>query len=379
MIEHLPNLNDPHLNAIHFEAPPLADEQLLLDRIYEAGVFPERWPNLLDDISRHVGARGGNLMSSGPAGVTLISSPSVADLTNEFVAAGWHHKNSRVSRLIDRSPHPAFLTDADLHTAEELTSLPIYTEFLIPNKGSAGAASLIQGIGNEALIVAIERFADHDSAWGAVETLDFLRPHIARSLLLSNRMQELQVTKIVESFENLNMSVALLARTGKLLGATSFFSAHFNTILSDSRRRLAIVEPESDRQLGQALLKIEHHGSGSSIAVRDQNKIGQAALHLVPAKRDALDLFSQLYSFAILSHPENLSVPRADLISALYDLTPAEARVARGLAFGQSIKQLSNQLKVSQETLRSQLKKVFLKTGTRRQGDLTVLLSQLGK
>ena len=70
-------------------------------------------------------------------------------------------------------------------------------------------------------------------------------------------------------------------------------------------------------------------------------------------------------------------VPAADIISALYDLTPAEARVARSIAQGYSPAEVARQLNLSSETIRSQLKRVFAKTSTKRQSELSLLISRL--
>ncbi len=57
-------------------------------------------------------------------------------------------------------------------------------------------------------------------------------------------------------------------------------------------------------------------------------------------------------------------------IAELFDLTPAEARVARAIAEGGDLKTLAAGLSLSVDTLRGQLKSVFRKTGTRRQNEL---------
>lgn len=353
------------------------EQDRLLDCIYEASIFQERWPEVLDNIANYVGAQGGNIIRANAASVTLMSSPAVAEMTQEFISEGWNEQNSRVGRLVSLSPHPGFLTDAQIHTAEELASLPIYKEFLTPRKADAGAATLIQGANDDAVIVAMECFSDHVSAAGAITKLNSLRPHIARSLLIGHNAQQLQSAKIIQSFDMMQLAVALLSKSGKVLAATTLFSASFGELTRDGRTRLLIVNAEGDRHLEYALRKREHLNAGVSIAIRDKNCVGRAALHLIPARRDARDVFSDVFTYAILSHPKNSSVPGADLISALFDLTPAEARLARAVAKGQSLKALTLELKVSRETLRTQLKKVFMKTGTHRQGDLSLLLSKL--
>ncbi|MFP1677444.1 helix-turn-helix transcriptional regulator [Alloalcanivorax sp. C16-2] len=57
-------------------------------------------------------------------------------------------------------------------------------------------------------------------------------------------------------------------------------------------------------------------------------------------------------------------------VAILFDLTPAEARVARGVAEGRDLASLAGDQGVAIETVRGQLKSVFRKTGTSRQNEL---------
>jgi DNA-binding CsgD family transcriptional regulator/PAS domain-containing protein len=61
-------------------------------------------------------------------------------------------------------------------------------------------------------------------------------------------------------------------------------------------------------------------------------------------------------------------------LEQLFDLSPAEARLAQLLADGLSMEEAAMQLGVRRNTVRSQLQSVFGKTGTNRQGDLVRLL-----
>lgn len=65
------------------------------------------------------------------------------------------------------------------------------------------------------------------------------------------------------------------------------------------------------------------------------------------------------------------------LMEELFELTPAEARVAVRLRDGASAKAIAAQLRLSPATVRSQIQAIFAKTGTRRQVDLIRLLEGL--
>jgi DNA-binding CsgD family transcriptional regulator len=59
----------------------------------------------------------------------------------------------------------------------------------------------------------------------------------------------------------------------------------------------------------------------------------------------------------------------------LFDLTPAEARVARGISEAQTVDTVADALGVSRETVRTQLKAVLAKTGVAKQTELVNLLA----
>jgi DNA-binding CsgD family transcriptional regulator len=69
--------------------------------------------------------------------------------------------------------------------------------------------------------------------------------------------------------------------------------------------------------------------------------------------------------------------PDATLIRGLFDLTASEARVARGITRGLTIDEIATQYGVDRETIRTQIKAVFDKTGTRRQAEVASLLAGL--
>lgn len=65
---------------------------------------------------------------------------------------------------------------------------------------------------------------------------------------------------------------------------------------------------------------------------------------------------------------------RDDVLRDLYCLTQAEARVVGALVNGSSLARIADELKVSKNTIRSQLQSIFSKTGTRRQSELVNLI-----
>ena len=320
---------------------------------------------------------GGNLIRSTANQLTLQSSPDIADVTVEFDRAGWNEHNTRVSRLLKRANYVGFLTDSDLHTQAELENLPMYTEFLNPRGCAAGAATLIQGGRDDAMVVAIEGFPSHQHSRAATRFLNRLRPHLCRALMLSSEIETARQNSLLDAFNAVGTAIGLLDVNGSLRAASSEFQAHLGELIHDTPARLKLSDPSADARFVQAMENIENWGPGISIALRDEHKVGRAILNLVPATRDALQLFNHVAAFAVISRARNDLLPDANIISALFDLTPAEARIARAIAEGLTPSEIARRYNVSRETVRSQLKRVLLKTSTKRQSELSLLVSRL--
>lgn len=72
---------------------------------------------------------------------------------------------------------------------------------------------------------------------------------------------------------------------------------------------------------------------------------------------------------------DDTGVLRPEVLSASYELTPAEPRLAVAVGRGRELSRLSADWDVSSETLRSQLKAVFARTGVNRKVELVRLLA----
>lgn len=62
----------------------------------------------------------------------------------------------------------------------------------------------------------------------------------------------------------------------------------------------------------------------------------------------------------------------------LYKLTPAEARYAARIVEGGSLATIARAAGVTHNTVRTHIRRIFVKTGTRRQAELVRLLAQIG-
>jgi DNA-binding CsgD family transcriptional regulator len=78
----------------------------------------------------------------------------------------------------------------------------------------------------------------------------------------------------------------------------------------------------------------------------------------------------------VIADPEMRVLP-AERLSALYGLTPSEARLAMHLAMGEDLRVAAEAIGIRYSTARTQLAAIFRKTETSRQGELVRLLMTL--
>jgi DNA-binding CsgD family transcriptional regulator len=77
---------------------------------------------------------------------------------------------------------------------------------------------------------------------------------------------------------------------------------------------------------------------------------------------------------AFINDPVRPQRPAQQVLRALYGLTPAECRVALLLSDGHAPRKIANMVGVTDNTVRSQIKSIFAKTGVKRQVELIRLL-----
>ena len=99
--------------------------------------------------------------------------------------------------------------------------------------------------------------------------------------------------------------------------------------------------------------------SSRSFPVRGPDAQVALIAHVVPIRRSARDLISQSVGVLILMPAKTPQAPSVELVQSLFDLTAAEARVARSLTMGQTVDEIASEKGVSSHTVRSQVRGVL--------------------
>lgn len=353
----------------------LLDDQFinLIDIIYEAGALPDRWPGALAALADHVDAKGAILMKHSGDDRKWMLSPAIAPLMEIFVADGWMQKNPRIDNYNAAFPYAGFQLDDDFMVRSEFETWPIYREFFIPHGLATGAGTVVQGAKIDGMLITVEGFRDTDAGRRAIPTLDGLRPHIARASLLSAQLQLRAVKAAVTALELIGTPAAMLDNRGRVQCANQLFQRDIGRTLYDRRSRLHLSDRASDILLDNAFA-VADVKTGRSIPLRRAER-SPAALHLIPIRGSARDIFVQSAWIAIVAEPDRRLAPKTNLLQLLFDLTPREASVARLLAENHTLSSAAMTLGIGSATAKTHLKSVFQKTGTKRQGELIGLLS----
>lgn len=76
----------------------------------------------------------------------------------------------------------------------------------------------------------------------------------------------------------------------------------------------------------------------------------------------------------VVMRAEQAAAPEADLLAQLYELTPAEAGLAEALLTGDGLSRACELRGITVNTGKGYLKRIFEKTGTRRQSELVAMI-----
>lgn len=358
----------------------MSDREALVDRIYEAAVVPELWPGVLHDIAELAGCFGGIIFTTTARGITRwTGSDEGKRFFDAFLAnRAAQEDNVRLKRGIEAKRHGFFGTH-ELYGRTERESSAVYTEFLLPNGWGYAAGSVLPMPNGDLAVFDLERrFADGPVSAEELAQLNALWPHMARSAALSIRLQLQRARAIVDTLDKAGMPAAILSGQDRILAANSAFEAMKEQVVFLAHGKLALADVASNRLLAQALHAIRASVTTmNSIPVPAQADSSAAVIHALPLPGEASDVFYGATAIVIVTKLDRSTSPSAEILTGLFDLTPAEATVANRILAGLSVNEVAIERRISRETVRSQVKKILAKTGSQSQADFIRRLAPL--
>lgn len=354
------------------------DTESVIDEIYEAAVVPGAWIGVLDRIAEIAGAEGTLLFTNGAERSHWMSSKSIEAFVVEWLTGPWLGKAERGLRLIPIR-EPRFLTDLDVFTREELEADPFYSGFLRPRGVGWCVGTTIRSPAGDLLVITSERKWDKGPVEReAIDRLDALRPHLARAAVLSARIGLERARATVDALQTIGLPAAVLTASGRVVAANPEFESGTSGVAVGVGDKVGFAHPAAQSIFVDALTTAERQsapGAGRSIAVPGDGETSPLVAHLVPLRGVARDIFSGASSLLYLTPLASAKAPDVKLLEVLFDLTPAEARIAGQLVEGKAVGDIATAQGVTENTVRMHLKSVFAKTGVNRQAQLVSLLT----
>jgi DNA-binding CsgD family transcriptional regulator len=354
------------------------DENVLIDRIYEAAALPELWTTLLDDLGAIVDCDKAAMFSASPSGrefMRWITNERARPIMERFVQSGWQARNVQTARMIALG-EPRFINDLDIFTREELEREPYYVECVRPLGVAWGTGTAIGGPSDNKIIISINRaYEDGPVDFGRMAKLTALRPHIARSAFMSARLRLEQARGTVDALARVGLPAAALSGPGRIAAANPLFDALVPAIVVDGPSRMQFVDREGDRLFLAQIRQTSRPKLGKTFPVKASEAHPAFVVHVLPVAGASHDIFSGTEWLVILIPVQKAARVSLDLLEGLFDLTTAEAKVANGILSGRTLGEIAASSGLSKETTRTQLKAVFAKTATKRQSELVSLLS----
>jgi len=356
----------------------------LLECLYSAEGAP--WPSseFLSQCCKHVGAVSAAILvldlNSGASRYVDFQHMS-PELIEDYRSLYSDNDPVRAG-LLKRVPRRFYLRN-ELVSAEDIATHPFFTTWYrslgyedfccarIPFEPDISChIGFIRNIGQEPFGSAEREF------------LDLLLPHIEQCLKLNNRIDQLSVLSELaqEHLRQIGAGLIILNEDGRInfMNRLANDMLHNSDAMSQTQGILAFNDPVAQARFAALLAQC--------IAV--STKPGVTAGGVVSAPRpDAASVGVMVVPYRNRSGPQNLAAKSSratllifdpdmarpalpQILQDLYKLSESELLVCWHLANGESLEEVADSMQVSRETVRSQLKRIFAKTGVSRQPEL---------
>jgi len=360
-----------------------------LEKVYDAAPDPSLWPAALQavaDVFDDVGAV--MVYSRDDGGFGAISSPSVQSMVID-AAENFNGQDLRAIRGVERGIfyERDAVTDRHVVTQDEILGHPYY--LMMARHGLRYFAGVpVSPDARVNIAISVQRsikkppFEDDE-----LEQLTRLGRHVERSLSLSIRLLDTEMSNLGlrEALSRLSVAVFALDSLQRVVFRNDAAERLLGSGLEVVNGYLKI-SPAAGRQLLEDTLRSVLAGTAEDLVAdprpilleRDDTS-RPLTIYVLPIRGTASHRHEFLtHTRALVLGLDPLNEPaNPALVRDLFGLTLGEARVAALIATGISPRAAAPQLGLTEESARTILKRIFVKTGVSRQSELAGLLAKL--
>lgn len=362
----------------------------LIGLIYEAAGDPPRWQTFLETFGRALKSSGTNLFAQDlrTQKVDIAASIGIDPAFQQSYEQHYRTRNVYLQHGSNLLRTGSVCVNSQMCPDRIALRSEFFNDWIAPQKQRHGLLGVVWRQRSVTSMVGAIRspstppFSDRE-----VSLVQSLIPHLQRAVSLHRRIADLENQKIAatNALNHWSLGVLLLDAQGRVLLMNR--RAEEIVCQKDGLLRTAdgLCAPRTSESLAlRALVKDAvstrlGHGGHSGGAISLTRPSLKRALNVLVAPlfpQNGLPAQQGAVVALFVSDPETHEETKEDLLRYFYGLTPAEATLAAKLVTGDDLKDAAETLSVSMNTARTHLKRVFQKTGTRRQAELVRLLLQ---
>jgi DNA-binding CsgD family transcriptional regulator len=353
-------------------------------RLGDAVLDPLIWRELMEDICQAADAKGAAMLQSDVRTEDIPRTEAVSEFFDNYFHHKLHVADVRAARGVPLLQAGAdVVTDADLFKSEtEMLRDPLYAN--LAGYGLKWFAAVGFRAGPALWGLSIQRTPKQGMfERDEVKALSQLSHRLTEVATLSNTVGRAAILSVTNALDLVQRPALALDRHGRLLGTNRQMEAYVGREILVRNSRLALHECRANSELSEVLDRLKETSDMQAcrldpIILRRENKrpLVLKALPVPPAARSP---FLGARALLVLNDLEGTAAVNPDMLRKVFELTPAQARLAETLATGSSLETAAIELGVTVETARNHLKAIFNRTGTHRQGELVALLNKLSR
>jgi DNA-binding CsgD family transcriptional regulator len=356
----------------------------LLGSLYDAASDPNRWEPFLQQLAKASRAHAAALVMH-QVGPELHAVTASWGLDPEGLSLYERHFGPLdvwVERARQTPTAQASLSQ-ELCPMEEFVKTEIYNDFMARFAIEHAMFGVIENTPSRSASVSLFRdrtrpeFNPSD-----LDILHFLNPHIQRAFKLHFQFARLQARSAgFEAAMDMHPTgIVFLGTEGQVVlmnRAASAFVSERDGLLASCDRLRAERPAESaflEKIIREATSTLNGKGSSAGGMVLISRRTRPPLQILVGPIRKPPIGSEAAAAIAFVTDPIQRLRPTQDVLRLRFGLTPAECRVALLLSDGHAPRKIATMVGVTDNTVRSQIKSIFSKTGAKRQGELIRLL-----
>ncbi len=367
----------------------IEDVQQLLGALYAAPLQPEMWHVFLRQVSEASDVTKAALISHdlvvGDHRMLATVGATVAESVPLY-ESHYCEFDEWTARFARQARPRRFVQGEELWPEASLRTSVFFNEFLKPfDVCQMAAFAAIGGQGKFETLSVYRGPTEQPFDTDSLALLQMLVPHLETALSTRRRLAQLEtrVADLENALNQLPVALVLLDSTGKCVLVNEAAKAILdqrNGLYMERSMLFAKNVTESNRlreALGRSISLAEGKAISGASAVTI-SRLDRKPLSIVAAPfNSGTNAVGHATVIVFINDPEQKAALPSEVLRMLFGLTTSEARLAVTLLEGSSLSEAALIHEVGQETVRTQVKSIFQKTGTKRQGDLIRLLAGL--